>query len=350
MNDQQLAKVVETQDRRIKSMINQINMKEKMDTIGKDLMNKETVLDILTGHQIIGTGNIESLEPYEKGEDRRGVIAKVKEDTSEQPLKIMIDVKWGYPTTDQVFDSIYAVGKDCSKRVIIFNGEKNAKDEGNPTADEQVVSSLIVNMNAYPLGLYIIKMGGRLRTELVDLELYEKWEDPNTLLIDDLPSSEKFREAEFWEAYFDSFQQAFFKPWEAFSGGISKTSRYGQWWDISGLKIHVSWTEAGVFFTVRVGDRDNDYVTPIWNQKEAEIRNRFPGRPVEFSNSPGKLPTIDVKFWNLPLSWLSTASIEEKVARAEQLISEYREFIEMMEYALDEVKKSRKERITGGFH
>jgi hypothetical protein len=197
-------------------MSNQSSTKDRMDALSHNLMNKEITLDILTGHQIIGAGEIESIEPYQKGEDRRGVIVKVKEDSSKDTVKVMIDVKWGYPSTDQVYDSIYEMGKDCSKRLIIFNGEKNKKDEGNPTADEDVVSSLIVNMNAYPLGLYLIKMGGRLRTEAVDLESFQATDDPDSHSMSDLLSKEKFREAEFWEAYFDSFQQAFFKPWEAF--------------------------------------------------------------------------------------------------------------------------------------
>lgn len=315
-------------------------MEEKMDRISGYLKNKEIVHDILTTHGIVTGGEIESLDAYERGEDRRGVIVNLKGKSRKSTMKIMIDVKWGEPCIDQVYDAIYEIGKDCKKRLIMFNGEKNEKDDANPAAYELVVSSLIANMNAYPLGLSLMKINSQFEIEKVDLDVYERAKSANTYSMSDLPSKEKFREAEFWCVYYDSHNEAFYEEWKAFSSGIQKTSEFGEGWEINGLEVLVNWNEKGVFFTVKVDDRENDYVTAVWNLKESELRQRYPGRKVELVSLPGKLPMIHVGFWDIPLSWLVTASTEEKATHAELLIDEYRAFIEIMEYALDEVKES----------
>jgi hypothetical protein len=319
-------------------MTKQNSMEEKMDGVSRYLTNKEIIHDILTTHGIVTGEEIASLDVYERGDDRIGVIVNIKGKSKKSKVKIIIDVKLGEPCIDQVYDAIYEIGKDCDKRLIMFNGEKNETDDENPGAYEPVVSSLIPNMNAYPLGLSLMKFKDQFEIEKVDLDAYETSESANTYSVGDLPSKEKFREAEFWLVYFDSFLQAFYKPWEAFSSGIEKTSEYGQWWDINGLECHTAWNGEGSFFTVRGGDSDNDYVTAVWELKKNQLKERYPGRKVELENLPGKLPRIHIGCWDLPLSWLLMASTEEKSAHAELLLKEHLGLMEFMEYALDEVK------------
>ena len=62
-------------------------------------------------------------------------------------MKILIDLKPGEPTTDQVFDIVYKTGADCDKRVIMYTGGKSENDEGDPTADQYAVESLTNVMN-----------------------------------------------------------------------------------------------------------------------------------------------------------------------------------------------------------
>ena len=50
-------------------------------------------------------------------------------------MKILVDLKPGQPTTEQVFDAAYETGADCDKRVIMYTGEKIGDDDENPTAD-----------------------------------------------------------------------------------------------------------------------------------------------------------------------------------------------------------------------
>jgi hypothetical protein len=69
-------------------------MEEKMDGISSYLTDKETLHDILTTYKIVTEGEIEFLDAYEGGEDRRGVIVNLKGKSKKSTMKIMIDVKW----------------------------------------------------------------------------------------------------------------------------------------------------------------------------------------------------------------------------------------------------------------
>jgi len=237
-------------------------MKERMDTISRD---KEMVLNVLRTYEFVKGDQIECLEFYKRGEDQRGVIARVKENQGEGPTKIVIDIKWRQPCGDQVYDAIYDVRKECSKRLVVLNKEKNECDNENPAVDEDFISSLIAYMS-------------------------------------------------------DA-------------------------WDINQVSVHVAWNEKGAFFTVKEEGSDHDYVKEIWKLKETDIKGRYPGRKVGLLIMPEKLPIIRIEFWDFPLSWLRTASAEEKMYRAEFLMSEYEAFREFIQDALAEVKKPREEVI-----
>jgi hypothetical protein len=87
-----------------------------------------------------------------------------------------------------------------------------------------VLSRLIANMNAYRLGLSLMKINDQFKIEAVDLKFYETANFANTYSMSDLPSKEKFREAEFWCVDYDSHNEAFYQAWKAFDSGIQETS------------------------------------------------------------------------------------------------------------------------------
>jgi hypothetical protein len=104
--------------------------------------------------------------------------------------------------------------------------------------------------------------------------------------------------------------------------------------------VQVEWNEEGAFFSVRQGDWEDDNVTKFWNAKQTELRSRFTDRPVQILTLPEKLPRINIRFWDLPISWLLSASSEEKMSHARLLQSDFREFVEYMETALWELKET----------
>mgnify|MGYP006304976735 FL=1 len=64
----------------------------------------------------------------------------------ETKLLAYVNFKQGYPTTDQVFDSIYGAGKGSDLRIILYNN-RDGYDEKNPTAADHVISPAVDEFN-----------------------------------------------------------------------------------------------------------------------------------------------------------------------------------------------------------
>jgi hypothetical protein len=86
------------------------------------------------------------------------MIIDVKEKNAKTRSKIMIDLKLGQPIINQVYDSLYTIGKDCSKRIMLFSNGPNDYDTDVPVADTFVVHTAVSYLQEYPLGIYLFKM------------------------------------------------------------------------------------------------------------------------------------------------------------------------------------------------
>jgi hypothetical protein len=149
--------------------------------------------------------------------------------------------------------------------------------------------------------------------------------------IKDLPSKERFREAEFWDVYYDSLNQSFYRSWQAFEYGIDNITKYG-WksWN-SFLEVKVKWNNEGVFFFVVQTKDDIDHLNEIWQTKKGELRKLFQDQEIQFICLPGKFPKIAIKFWDHPMNCLVNASNAEKIDFAELLHSKYFDLLELIE-------------------
>ena len=102
---------------------NQQIVEKMINSISKE----NTLRQLLRDNKIAEIDTIYEINHYEKDGDRRGLIVDVQEKNSDLRSKIMIDLKQGQPIINQVFDSLYDIGKDCSKRIIIYsNGRMNS--------------------------------------------------------------------------------------------------------------------------------------------------------------------------------------------------------------------------------
>ena len=141
------------------------------------------------------------------------LIAEFINGNPEGKLLAYVNFKQGYPTTDQVFDSIYGAGKGCDLRIILYNN-RHGYDGKNPTAADLVVEPAMDVLNNYSANLLLVEsdencghLGG---STMIYIGLYKT--DP-ILSFSDLPSVEQFRAEEFWSYYFDSFNECFYEPW-----------------------------------------------------------------------------------------------------------------------------------------
>ena len=300
------------------------------------LSSTDGVEHFLHNHKITNVAVVESIERYEAGDDRQGVIVKIQEVGNDNLSSVMIDIKHGKPSTEQVYDAVYGVGKDCSKRVIVYDDAQNDKDTGNPTADHYVVGRLIQAMDDFPLNLYHVKPNEFAHgPETFDLSKLGM--QPKNFSINELPSPLQFRIAEFWEIIYDSLNEGFYHSWEAFDGGIRNDMDYGHYFGLNGLDVTLKWTEDGIDFSVVQTDDDNDYLMQIWRLKEDELRQKFD--QIKFEYLPGKLPKIKIRYLDRPVSWLATAGLDEKIEFAKQLHNDFLGFQSDMDEVLWDVKE-----------
>ena len=291
------------------------------------LSNKDKLIQFLKEQEISEINTIKNIQRYEREDDRKGLILKAKEKNKKDPIKIMIDVKSGPPNIAQVYDAVYETGSDCNKRVIIYTGGKSDGDEGNPTADQYVVESLVNTFNQYPLDLYLVKKSDPiLSKELMEfIVIAEPYVTPK-FLMKYLPSKFQFLEVEFWQVHFYSLFEGYYHPWEAFSDEFVNENNYGFWMPINNLKIGVQWTkeQGACFEATPLKDDDYDALEEIWVEKEKDLRRLFEGKEIDFRNDPGKPSRIMIKYWEFPPTVLLDATLEEKKDYAESL---YRKFI-----------------------
>ena len=315
------------------------NTTATLNSLVTTLQKKETLAKFLAVNRIATSLSIEDVLLFDPAPDRRILIATILEGTEKDRTKIFIDLRADQPSIDQVHEAVYGKGKDCTKRIIGFTGWIPSSDDEDPGAGENVVASLIATMNAFSLQIHLLWIDSELQSQPADLEPFEP-EDDEIHPMSELPSELRFRETEFWLVYYSSIYDQFYEEQMSFTDMADKEWMYREWWDINGLRVQVEWNEEGAFFSVRQGDWEDDNVTKFWNAKQTELRSRFADRPVQILTLPEKLPRINIRFWDLPISWLLTASNEEKMSRARLLQTEFREFVEYMEIALREVKEA----------
>jgi hypothetical protein len=297
------------------------NQEEKwtVDQIIEYFLEPNSAIEFFYERRIANIKSIEFCASYEVDKDRKEIVLKVREKGKDDLNSIMIDIRKGQPSIDQVYDAIYGIGKDCSKRVIMYTEETLDQEDWNPTIDEIAVRSLIEAMNANPLKLYLEKFHDEsLRPELWKIDKFE--ENRSEFSIADLPSPERFRAEEFWSVYFDWHNETWYEAWKAFSGGTRETGDWGHmlFTEPEVIEIPVYWTENRIKYVVKQTDEEGDYLRKIWTLMQDELKKMYHGR-VEFEYLPGRLPKIVIQFSDRPVSWLMTATSKERFEFARQL-------------------------------
>ena len=302
-----------------------------LDSIIQHFEKSDAITKLLKQHEIAKIKSVGSVRRYKMDENRSGLLIYGKEEETGRTEKILIDFKLGGPCINQVFDAIYEIGKDCSKRIIMFGGV-GKNEVRDPATDEYVVASLITSMNHYPLYFSLVQLDcSKLETELFNMDLVGEILSGPDSSINDLPSKERFREAEFWEVYYDSLNESFYRSWQAFEYGIDNDTKYG--WKFCGpfLEVKVKWTNEGAFFFVVPTRDSNVHLKEIWQTKKGELQKLFQEQEIQFICLPGKFPRIAIKFWDHPLNCLVNASNAEKMDFAKLLHSKYIDLLNLIE-------------------
>ena len=278
--------------------------------MNNSISKENTLRQLLRDNKIAAIDTIYEINPYEKDGYRRGLIVDVQEKNSDLRSKIMIDLKQGQPIINQVFDSLYDIGKDCSKRIIIYSDGRNELDKNVPAADYWAVNCLINNLQQYPLGIHFLEMSEDTFTTGPHY-MHENCYPPEELSISKAPTREQFMAETFWEVYFDSFNEAFYESHKIFSDEFRDTEDWGHIIYIhcpSYGEIQLYWDEKGVRYIVKQKDDSDEDLKKALDFEMPALQGRYGSDAVNFENVVGKFLELHIKFSDRPFDWLYTAT------------------------------------------
>jgi len=289
-----------------KAAQNQQIVEEMIDFISKE----KTLRQVLRDNKIAEIDKIYEINPYKRDGNRRGLIINLQERDADVRSKIMIDLKQGEPIINQVYDSLYDIGKDCSKRIIVYSNGRNELDKNVPAADFWPVNCLINNLQQYPLGLHFLEMNADTFTVGPHF-MQEYFEPDQEFSISEAPTREQFMAETFWVVYFDSFSGAFYEPHKTFSDSFRNTSDWGHkiYIDCSFHgEIQLYWDQKGVKYVVTQNSGYDEYLKMVLDYEMSGLQERYGSDAVNLENVVGKLPGLHIKYSDKPFDWLYTAT------------------------------------------
>ena len=268
--------------------MNNMNQDKKtVDEMINFIAKKSTLHQFLEINKIIDVDTIHDVKFYERDGNRRGLIVEVQEKNADVRSKIMVDLKQGEPIINQVYDALYGIGKDCSKRIIMYSGGQNDYDKNIPSADTGVVESAVSNLQDYLLGIYFFKMD---EDTFIIEPPYGKfpWSQDEKLTIDKIPTREQFMADVFWVVYFASFNESFYYPWRIFSHEFIDTSDWAYiiYIDCSfSGEIKLYWNQEGVRYQVKQETDNDEYLKMVLDYEMPALQKRYGSESVDESAS-----------------------------------------------------------------
>ena len=296
------------------------NMKEIMNHI----INENRLKDILDSYNLAYISKIHNIQHYEKDDNRHGVVLDVQENKLADRTKILIDLRQGQPIVNQVYDALYDVGKNCDIKIIFYTNGYNDCDEGIPVADEYLVAGMLGKLQDMNIPIFLFSINpSDLNATLVGW--YQDWGQINRFKRASMPTKEGFMVETFWLAYFDSFNEAFYEPWNAFSGNTkdTKVSIYTIYIDeiVSG-EIKLFWDENGVRYDIKLDSEFDDFLKKVLSVYMPILKDRYGDDFVRFENVVGRLPRLYIKYSDKPFNWLYTATPMEITEFAKKIFDD----------------------------
>ncbi|MCK5470732.1 MAG: hypothetical protein KAI99_19550, partial [Cyclobacteriaceae bacterium] len=286
----------------------------------------------------IGTSrNIYIIKEISHNPINKSILIEIPDDSCTGEIPILLSVKQGQPTVDQVYNAIYQHGADCQNRIITFTGGHFLDDKFNPSADMNIVKCLVDNMNRFDLNIYLVQMIHDSTSSICDYEILAKPDSHPKFSIVESPSKEKFTETEFWEVYFWGYNNII----EAtpFEFGFDSNSEFSQCFPIGDLELETKWTDEGAI--IRIEDTsDKKYMLgDIWDDRRDEIQDMFRGCAMELLIQAGATLKLIVKVFDKPIGDLAGMPWREKMHYAGLLWSKFIQIQGFIEKALHDFKK-----------
>jgi hypothetical protein len=306
----------------------------KVNGIIKHLSDKNSVANFLRNHKIGDVESILDIREYDTYCDRKGLIFDIKENNATDKYKVMIDVKSGQPSVEQVYDAIYTIGADCTKRVLIFTGGRDYGDRDYLGANLEVVKNLLSEINSNGTALYLVTAISITNDEFYIYDLIDAPCDDLGDDADPLPSQIEFLEEEFWQLFYIPLDGISGNEWEPFLDGFINYNGIGSHENLGYVDAKLTWSESGLFFHVADNGLAQGDLKDIWNNKAHILKRLFNGCKMIFNDQSDNRSELSIQIWDLPISYLVGADRREKEFCAKFMKVSFSKLVMFFEYGI----------------
>jgi hypothetical protein len=306
----------------------------KVDGIIKHLSDKNSAANFLRNHKIADVQSILDIREYDTYCDRKGLILDIKEENATDKCKIVIDVKSGQPSVEQVYDAIYTIGADCKKRILVFTGDRDYDDRDYLGANLEVVKNLLSEINSNKTELYLITAISITDEEFYIYDLIDAPCDDLGDAADPLPSQMEFLEEEFWQVFYIPLDGIIGNDWEPFLDGFLNYTGVGSHEPLGYVDAKLTWSESGLFFRVSDNARSQGNLKDIWSDKAHILKRLFSGCKMKFNDLSDNRSELAIPIWNLPISYLIGADRREKEFCAKFMKVSFNKLVMFFEYGI----------------
>lgn len=303
-------------------------------------ISKDSIQRLLAALNIGSFANINIIKEITHNPINKSILFEIPNDGSAGENPILLNIKQGQPTVDQVYNAIYQHGKDCHNRIISFTGGHCYDDKKNPGADIDKARSLVETMNEYDQNIYLVKKSCDSTCSAIEYEVLAQPTANPKFNQADYPTKEQFTEVELWQIHFwpvdDIFQEL------VFQSEFDPDREYGLYLEVGGLGIDTKWKDDGAMILVTDTSTNDNTLERLWNTKKNEIMDMFKGCEIELLYRSGRLKKITVVVFNKTFGDLTGAMWKEKSCYAGLLYSKYMQFEGFIERTLQDFTKARK--------
>jgi len=274
-----------------------------------NIKEENTLKTFFSKNNIAEIDQIVNIQRYQQRDYRGGLILTVLEKGFDDKTKVLIDVRHGLTSINQVYESLYDIGVECDIRIIAYTNGANGHDKFNPGNDEYAILSLMAELQAdnVPIALYEID---KETSEMKYIELYQGWERVDRSQSCEVPTREQFIAETFWSVYFDSFNTGFYEPWNTYTG-FRNIDDWGHLIYIgcpgSG-EIEIYWDQKGVRFVVKHLYPSEDALQKAMDSEMRWIHDKYETVSIGLDKEIDRSPSIIIKYSDRPFDWLYTAN------------------------------------------
>jgi hypothetical protein len=291
-------------------MNNNIQNQKTLDEMINHMAEEKNIRQLLTNYEIADIKEINGIKHYER-DDRTGLIVDIKENNRIERTRILIDLRMGQPSVHQVYDALYDIGKDCDIRIIIHTNGWNDFDRNIPAVDDCAVLSLIAQLQEDNVAILLYEMN-RTTMKIAYVDNLQNWYQVDRSKSCEIPSQAQFMAQTFWSVYFDSFNEAFYKSWEAYSGGFRDINDWGFLIYIDdcpiGGEIELYWDQKGARYVIGQNDGLVGLLNEVLDIEMPWIFDRYGVDAIEFKKTEEQSSSLQIRYSDRPFDWLFTAT------------------------------------------